>query len=214
VFQYFASIKDGDEWFMTAQDFLRSIMPFSKLAPGSEIDVPPSFAYVMSIADPNGDGRISFAEYVFFTSLMSIPRKYFDIAFRVMDRNGDNQVDAEEFQRVMKVVQSRNPLQNAARTPVENGPLLPGWFGKGEHVDFSLHFAFDDCACPDGKKTLSLEDFKRFLNHLHGAVREVLFSSLDQDKDGFIDAQEFALSLVNFASVKVSKTEREREREA
>ncbi len=55
----------------------------------------------------------------------------------------------------------------------------------------------------DGKKTLSLDEFKRFLNDLHGSVREVFFASLDHDKDGFIDAQEFALSLVNFASFKV-----------
>ncbi len=109
---------------------MRSILPFNKIG-SSSFDVPPAFARVMNIADPNGDGLISFSEYVFFTSLMSIPRKYFNVAFRIMDRNGDNKVDAEEFQRVMNVVQSHNPLQVAARTPVADGSLLKGWFGEG-----------------------------------------------------------------------------------
>lgn len=57
---------------------------------------------VMAVADSSGDGLISFEEYVFFTTLLSIPSKYFEIAFRVMDVNNDDQVDAEEFRKVMR----------------------------------------------------------------------------------------------------------------
>jgi Ca2+-binding EF-hand superfamily protein len=189
VFQYFASVKVGDEWFMTPRDFVRSITPFNFRGDNAdpfadEGQLPAAFARVMAVADPNGDGRISFPEYVFFTSLLSIPRRYFDVAFRIMDRNRDNKVDAEEFQKVMNVIQSHNPIQQAARVPVETGVLLTGWFG------------------PDASKTLSVEQFRSFLNDLHNSVREVYFSSLDSDRDGFIDARAFALSLVNFASVK------------
>jgi Ca2+-binding EF-hand superfamily protein len=157
VFQYFASIKVGDEWFMTPRDFVRSITPFNFR--GDNADpfadeglLPAAFARVMAIADPNGDGRISFPEYVFFTSLLSIPRRYFDVAFRIMDRNRDNKVDAEEFQKVMNVIQSHNPIQQAARVPVETGVLLTGWFGS------------------DATKTLSVEQFRSFLNDLHSSV--------------------------------------------
>jgi len=82
------------------------------------------------------------------------------------------------------VIQSHNPIQQAARVPVEAGVLLTGWFGA------------------DGSKTLSVEQFRSFLNDLHNSVREVYFASLDSDRDGFIDARAFAMSLVNFASVK------------
>ncbi len=189
VFQYFASIQDGGEWYMTPRDFVRSITPFTSRGgdsadPFADAPLPAAFARVMAIADPNGDGRISFPEYVFFTSLLSIPRKHFDVAFRIMDRNKDNKVDAEEFQKVMSVIQSHNPIQQAARVPVQGGVLLTGWFGQ------------------DGTKTLSAEQFRSFLNDLHNAVREVYFVALDSDRDGLIDAKAFAMSLVNFASVK------------
>lgn len=54
---------------------------------------------VMAVADSSGDGLISFEEYVFFTTLLSIPTKYFEIAFRVMDVNNDGEVDAGEFRK-------------------------------------------------------------------------------------------------------------------
>lgn len=141
----------------------------------------------MAIADPNGDGLISFPEYVFFTSLLSIPPKYFRIAFEIMDKDNNNQVDSEEFKKVMKVIQSHNPILQAARVPadtLESGTLLPGWFGK------------------DGKKTLSCKEFEGFLTDLHNSIREIYFDTLDSNGDGFINGREFAMSLTNFASNK------------
>lgn len=192
VFQYFASIQKDGQRFMTPRDFVRSITPFlggdaSANVSSSSDNLPAAFQRVVSVADPDGDGLISFAEYVFFTSLLSIPRKYFKTAFRLMDRNRDDSVDAEEFRKVLKVVQSRNPILQAARVSVDtldSAVQLPGWFGA------------------DGSRTLTLEQFQSFLDDLHGAVREVYFENLDRDRDGFIGAREFALSLVNFASVK------------
>ena len=103
VFQYFASVKHGEESFMTAEDFVRAITPYTPSCDGfvvslcpvlfcsllidslslslfsasedKKFTLPASFARVMAVADPNGDGLISFAEYVFFTSLLSIPQK-------------------------------------------------------------------------------------------------------------------------------------------
>ena len=188
VFGYFASVKQGDEQFMTPQDFLRAITPFNPfIAADLPDELPPAFQRVMHIADPNGDGLISFAEYVFFTSLLAIPPKYFEVAFRLMDRDRNNTVDSNEFRKVMKVIQSHNPILQAARVKsdiLDDGVLLPGWFG--------LH----------GEKQLSYEQFHSFLHDLHASVREVYFCSLDKNNDGRINAKEFAVSLVNFASVK------------
>jgi Ca2+-binding EF-hand superfamily protein len=123
VFGLFASVVEGKEKFMTPQDFMRAITPFVT-NDGKPVDVPAAFTRVMAVADPDGDGRISFAEYVFFTSLLSIPTKSFDVVFRIMDRNQDNQVDAQEFKTIMNVIQSQNPMQQAARVPVADGVLL------------------------------------------------------------------------------------------
>merc|ERR1712232_921053 len=79
--------------------------------------LPDSVRRVMKIADPNGDGLISFPEYVFFTTLLSVPDKYFEIAFKMIDENGDGVVDAQEFQKVMKILMAHNPVANATRTP-------------------------------------------------------------------------------------------------
>jgi hypothetical protein len=53
VFQYFASIKEGDESFMTPQDFMRSILPFNKLASDNAVEASVEKAVEISIALTN-----------------------------------------------------------------------------------------------------------------------------------------------------------------
>ena len=53
-----------------------------------------------SLVDQNGDGLISFGEYMFFITVLAIPESDFDIAFRALDENGDGVLALSEFQKV------------------------------------------------------------------------------------------------------------------
>eukprot|EP00921_Rhytidocystis_pertsovi_P008061 GHVQ01013301.1.p1 GENE.GHVQ01013301.1~~GHVQ01013301.1.p1 ORF type:complete len:442 (-),score=42.13 GHVQ01013301.1:3282-4607(-) len=90
VFEYFASIKSGGELFMSKTDFLDSLLPQTLVQaydgnPQSN-DSTSGICLtrsVFDIADANRDGRISFAEYLLFTTLICTPLRNFWTAFRV-----------------------------------------------------------------------------------------------------------------------------------
>jgi len=85
IFGYFASVEKDGELLMTPEDFIRSLTPYdfphggvpSSKRQWSEVagrvDIPNFFKF----CDVNGDGLLSFAEYLFFVTLLSIPEHEF-----------------------------------------------------------------------------------------------------------------------------------------
>ncbi|KAL2572984.1 hypothetical protein AAZV13_17G098200 [Glycine max] len=98
VFQYFASVRSpSGEVFMTPADLMRAIVPVfppsesnrvregflrGELVPG-ELQCEPSKNFMLF--DTNNDGLISFVEYIFFVTLLSIPESSFSVAFKMFD---------------------------------------------------------------------------------------------------------------------------------
>eukprot|EP00922_Rhytidocystis_sp_ex-Travisia-forbesii_P070344 GHVS01105089.1.p1 GENE.GHVS01105089.1~~GHVS01105089.1.p1 ORF type:complete len:460 (-),score=43.11 GHVS01105089.1:190-1569(-) len=104
VFEYFASVKDEKkpgESFMTKADFLDSLLPFMFSQPcqtnspldHSQYDLGMTSS-VFDIADTNRDGRISFAEYLFFTTMLSMPKEQFETAFKCYSSSFKNFVSS------------------------------------------------------------------------------------------------------------------------
>jgi calcium uptake protein 1, mitochondrial len=118
VFEYFASDKRGPklyDCFMTPADFIRSISPFSRDA----VYLKQNDKYlsnILSVIDMNGDGLISFNEFILLTALLSIPSKYASIAFRLFDADGSGSLDRSEFMQFLKLIQQSNPLAASQRT--------------------------------------------------------------------------------------------------
>lgn len=48
----------------------------------------------------DGDGLISFSEYIFFVTLLSIPLWEVEQTFRAIDLDGSGMVDRDEFKEV------------------------------------------------------------------------------------------------------------------
>nr|XP_023885300.1 calcium uptake protein, mitochondrial-like [Quercus suber]POE69739.1 calcium uptake protein, mitochondrial [Quercus suber] len=204
VFEYFASVRTpSGETFMTPADLMRAIVPVfppsesnrvregylrGERVPG-ELHCAPSKFFMLF--DTNNDGLISFAEYIFFVTLLSIPESSFTVAFKMFDLDNNGEIDREEFKKVMALLrsqnrqgaQSRNSWRLGLKVSVENGGLLEYFFGT------------------DGKACLQHGRFVQFLRDLHDEILQLEFCHYDYSSQGTISAKDFALSLVASADI-------------
>ncbi|KAI9378597.1 hypothetical protein POPTR_018G118008v4, partial [Populus trichocarpa] len=98
VFEYFESFKTPDgEVLVTPAELMRAVVPVfppsesnriregflrGETVPG-ELHCAPSRFFMLF--DTNSDGLISFSEYIFFVTLLSIPESSFSVAFKMFD---------------------------------------------------------------------------------------------------------------------------------
>ncbi|KAL6226225.1 hypothetical protein ACLB2K_000188 [Fragaria x ananassa] len=172
IFNYFASVKTSSgECFMTPGDLMRAVVPVfppydsNRVREGSlqgendpgELQCAPSKFFMLF--DTDGDGLISFQEYIFFVTLLSIPETSFTVAFKMFDLDDSGDIDKEEFNRVMELMRSHNNKTkdgHRVRVGVEEGGILEYFFGN------------------DGKKGLKHERFVQFFRDLHEEVNVAL----------------------------------------
>ncbi|KAL8496912.1 hypothetical protein ACS0TY_020554 [Phlomoides rotata] len=206
VFEYFASVRADGESFMTPADLMRALVPVfppseshlvrdgylrGERNPG-ELRCDPSQFFMLF--DTNSDGLISFKEYLFFVTLLSIPEKSFRVAFKMFDLDSNGEIEGEEFKKVMNLMRSHSRQGNAHcnghragykfRGSVENGGLLEYFFGS------------------DGNNRLQYNKFVQFLRDLHDEMLNLEFKHYDYKLRGTISAKDFALSMVASADLK------------
>lgn len=153
TFNYFASVLDAStgERFMTLDDFLRCLSPSWRSGSGK---VDPSRLPSLRLADIDGDGRISFTEFVVFSTLLAVPSRDFELAFGMFDTDGDGTLDKQEFLKILSVLKSHSPVATQQRSVAEaDSGLIAHFFGR------------------DGRKRMPYATFEKFLSDLH---REVL----------------------------------------
>ncbi|KAK6927588.1 EF-hand domain [Dillenia turbinata] len=206
VFEYFASFRNQEgEVFMTPADLMRAVVPVfppsesnlvrdgylrGERSPG-DLRCPPSEFFMLF--DVNKDGLISFKEYIFFVTLLSLPESSFSVAFKMFDISNDGEIHMEEFKKVMGLMQAHNRqgkhqrggLRTGLRVghTVENGGLIEYFFGK------------------DGKRRLKHDNFVQFLRRLRDEILDLEFAHYDYKIRGSISAKDFALSMVASADM-------------
>ncbi|PIN20320.1 Ca2+ binding protein, contains EF-hand motif [Handroanthus impetiginosus] len=207
VFEYFASYKaPSGEVYMTAADLMRAIVPVFPPSEAdavrggylkgelvsSELHCPPSEFFMLF--DTDNDGLISFPEYIFFVTILSIPESSFSVAFKMFDLDGDGGIDKQEFKKVMSLMRSQNRQGASHRDgkriglkvsrSVEDGGLLEYFFGK------------------DGNERLEHDRFVQFLRDLHDEMLRLEFAHYDFKSQGSISARDFVLSMVASADIR------------
>lgn len=206
VFEYFASIQGPDgESLMTPADLMRAVVPVfppsdsdvvrdgclrGERPPGELICSPSTF---FNLFDIDEDGLISFPEYIFFVTLLSVPDSDISAAFKMFDLDHDGEIDREEFRKVMNLMRTKHRQGAAHRDgcrtgfkvgqSVENGGLLKFFFGK------------------DGSCRLQLVEFEKFIRNLHEEIIRLEFEHYDYQSRGSISAKDFALSMVAAADM-------------
>jgi len=199
VFTYFASQKDKNgNPAMTSDDFLRSMIPYSLNNSANNIALETNkasqqekmsrhFEKFAKLADEDGDGLISFSEYVFFTTLLSISNKQIEIAFKLFDSNGNGEVDVDEFMSAISAIRAQTVLGSKQRSPKEvelkkDSGLLKYFFGSDE------------------SNTLKLESFVQFVTNLQTEFLKAEFDMFEHDDKDTISAYEYGLCIVSKAN--------------
>ncbi|KAJ1407789.1 EF-Hand 1, calcium-binding site [Sesbania bispinosa] len=206
VFEYFASYRTPEgELLMRPADLMRAVVPVfppseshlvrdgylrGERSPG-HLRCPPSEFFMLF--DINSDGLISFKEYIFFVTLLSIPESSFSVAFKMFDVDNNGEINKEEFKKVMALMRSqhrqgvhhRDGLRTGLKVndSVENGGLVEYFFGK------------------DGKGCLQHDKFVQFLRGLHDEILMLEFAHYDYKSQKTISAKDFALSMVAAADL-------------
>lgn len=171
VFGYFASVSKKGHTYMNVDDFLDAITPYDSVsrnvalnskenkgvdpklkkesAESTRSEVSGEIAEIFKLADTDGDGLISFSEYLFFITLLSIPEKQFKIAFQMFDLDGNGSVDLNEFRQVVSMMAARTVHGQAQRTKslrdMQKRQKYPQFFGD------------------DGKGRLTLDQFSTYI---------------------------------------------------
>ncbi|KAM0939088.1 putative calcium uptake protein/3 [Dioscorea sansibarensis] len=206
IFEYFASFQSPEgEAFMLPADLMRAVVPVfppseshairdghlrGERNPG-ELHCAPSTFFMLF--DTNNDGLISFSEYIFFVTLLSIPESSFSAAFKMFDIDNSGEIERDEFKKVMALMRSfnrqgvchRNGLRLGLKVEksVENGGVVEHLFGK------------------DGNGRLQHDKFVQLLRDLHDEIVRLEFAHYDFNSRGTIPAKDFALSMVASADI-------------
>ncbi|KAK9834607.1 hypothetical protein WJX74_005603 [Apatococcus lobatus] len=141
--------------------------------------------------DSDGDGLLSFQEYMLLITLLSIPEQHVATAFQMMDLDDSGYIDYEEFQRVCTSIRSPSRpskfLRTGLKVQTQDGMsgIYATFFGQ------------------DGTQKLSLSMLEKFLNRLHLELVHLEFSFYDEKNTGFITGKDFARSIVAGADVKL-----------
>ncbi|KAF7251054.1 Calcium uptake protein 2, mitochondrial [Varanus komodoensis] len=118
--------------------------------------------------DLGDKGLISYTEYLFLLTILTKPQTGFHIAFKMLDADGNEQVDKKEFFKLQKIIGKQDEFKTALEdealsqgTEVEdsdiNTTLLVHFFGRG------------------GKEKLQYCEFHRFMQNLQTEVQEMEF---------------------------------------
>ncbi|KAF8038500.1 hypothetical protein BT93_B1140 [Corymbia citriodora subsp. variegata] len=206
VFEYFASFRTPEgEILMKPADLMRAVVPvfppsesnlvrdgylIGERNPG-ELRCTPSEFFMLF--DVNNDGLISFKEYIFFVTLLSVPESSFSVTFKMFDTDNSGEIDKQEFKKVMSLMRAHNRQgarhRNGRRTglkvrgSVDDGGLVEYFFGK------------------DGKACLQHDKFVQFMRDLHDEMLNLEFTHYDYKQRGTISAKDFALSMVASADM-------------
>ncbi|KAI8922498.1 hypothetical protein DFJ77DRAFT_446851 [Powellomyces hirtus] len=194
VFHYFASARKHGQSYMTTQDFIRSLIPYrsyhTESSATSSSRVPSAEAF-FSLADTDGDGLISFSEYMIFLCLLGTPEFHWKISFKLFDVNGDGTVSKDEFEKIMihhatsMGVGSRLGTQERTQVDVAHSGIYKLFFGH------------------KGEKSMVYDEFIDFMRRLHLEVLKLEFHQFNVDPaTETISMKEFALSLINYAPAK------------
>lgn len=193
VFALFASTHKNGEAQMNPQDFLRSLNPTRSTGKSSRRQQQAA-KRLFQLVDLDGDGLISYHEYIFFMTMLSLPPSRFKVAFEMFDLDSSGSLDQKEFSSMIEVLKSNSTMGQSSRSDVvaasnqvKGTKSKAAQAGKGKYpVLFGKN----------GTKMLTYSRFASFLQQLQEDLVTLEFESFGPVDDS-IAAADFATSLVS-----------------
>ncbi|KFP07412.1 hypothetical protein N300_01243, partial [Calypte anna] len=178
-FMHFATLEYEGEYYMTPRDFLFSVVfdqverkASAKKLTKKDVDaallcvskVKPGPTFFRQLGDK---GLISYAEYLFLLTILTKPQTGLQIAFKMLDVDGNEQLEKKEFVKLQKIIGKEDDLKTDGEETVfqeaesescsADTTLLVHFFGK------------------QGKEKLRYSEFFRFMENLQTEVQEMEF---------------------------------------
>lgn len=201
IFEYFASAGNEHSGFtMTASDMLRSVAAVYPPSgsgiiragslpgePDAGVTQEPSSFFLHF--DVDGNGIISFDEFLLFRVLLAMPIHQLEACFKLVDKNGSGAIDQEEFRELMSLTAgAARPTHSVTRHSVKN--LTDAKGGLLEHF-------FEG-----GKRQLTMATFSEFLLAMREEMGRLEFAHYDFSKRGFMTGTDFAHGVVGTVRLK------------
>ncbi|KAK2816658.1 hypothetical protein Q7C36_022929 [Tachysurus vachellii] len=182
-FNQCASVVYEHELYMTPRDFLYSIMlehvehklhkrHLTKAEVTTMMTTASKAKAGSSLFRGIGDnGLISYTEYLFLLTILTKPRTGFHIAFKMLDIDGNEQVDKKEFEKLKKIIGKRKVAKEVTETAASedtsdpNTTLQAFFFGSR------------------GQNKLQYVEFQRFMEDLQAEVQEMEFLQFSKGMD-------------------------------
>ena len=205
LFQYFASVQKGPrEFYMTSEDFVRSLIPYRdaqavvhdshKSSPKAQElrqkAIKSALEGITKLADTNGDGLIDFDEYVFFLTLLSTPDHLFEIAFKILDQDGNQRLDSKEF---AKVIDSHSSSIHA-RMGLKERPKRLTLLNEKQELTGLMANLFGK----RGEQQLTIDQFRKIMKELKLDLLKCEFYQYETDEQGTMSMKDFACSVLTY----------------
>ncbi|NWU71708.1 MICU2 protein, partial [Pterocles burchelli] len=179
-FMHFASLEYEGEYYMTPRDFLFSVMfdqverklfshhylSFKTVFMFSCLSLKEVDAALLCVAKAKpgptffrelGDkGLISYAEYLFLLTILTKPQTGFQIAFKMLDTDGNEQVEKKEFFKLQRIIGKEDDLKTDGDETVFRGAELESC---GVNTLLLVHFFGKE-----GKEKLRYSEFFRYFS--------------------------------------------------
>ncbi|CAF4469697.1 unnamed protein product, partial [Rotaria sp. Silwood2] len=203
--------------YMTPDDFLRSITPGLKQPDGLELDKFHRYnlrvnseeklehlnAYIY-YSDLNSDqisiferigGKqclLTFSDYIFLVTLLSTPKRYFQIAFQMFDLDGNGNFDFDEFTKLKGLIREQTTIGQRHRDHSTTGNILRetsilNQYFFGENLD----------------QLLTIDKFLQFYDQLQYEILQLEFhraTKCPNDKTRMTEL-DFATSLLAYSGL-------------
>jgi len=198
----FASVEYNGQIYMTPQDFLESVIEAEpkprlkrrKLGPKEIAMLKDNTPDMAGNSDSlfrhlGNKGILAYTEYLFLLTILIKPSSGFKIAFSMLDQDGNERIDKEEF----KVLESI--FSSAAKERCENHEHDDDYgLQKGHQVDTSLLIHFFG---RDGNEELKFSEFCTFMDNLQTEVLHMEFGEFSKGAPS-ISELDFARILLRY----------------
>ncbi|KAM9384315.1 calcium uptake protein 2, mitochondrial [Pholidichthys leucotaenia] len=196
----FASLVYEQEPYMTPRDFLYSVMLENvdrKLQ--KRVLTPQDVNNMLAIGSKaqagndlfrnlGDDGLISYTEYLFLLTILTKPRTGFHIAFKMLDVDGNEQVDKKEFLKLKKIIG-----KSKMKVPLDV-TVKPAEEGEGVNTTLQAYFFGRK-----GENKLQYKEFHRFMEDLQAEVQEMEFMQFSKGMDT-MRREDFAEWLLHYTN--------------